>query len=146
MQIRTLIYAIAAPAALAVSLLGATAASASAGPNGSGTTGTPGNSSITKLTDGSIQYGDWYFADGGQVQCREVHHANVKAGQNFDSVSCARPDGLPLSRPAGEAGTVGWVSDFTGNINVQTTLHYTVSADGLSYTGYTDNYPVPPAG
>ena len=91
-----------------------------AGPGGTG----GGNAQTSKLTGkNAISYPDgWYFGDS--VTCNETQHPK------FDTVSCTIVNPY---LPAGSSGTVEWLSDFgTGQYG---TLTYTVSADGLSYTG-----------
>jgi hypothetical protein len=119
-----------ASAAVAGTVLTAGPALAGTGP---GTTGTPGNSPIVKMTGSyAAAYTDPFF---GPVSCNEVHHANVKAGQNFDSITCTSTTGSPLANVVpGQVGQVGWNTDFP--ISEPTgLLSFTVSADGLSYTG-----------
>jgi hypothetical protein len=113
--------------------LGLTAGPAFASTPQQGTT-PPGNPPISKLTgSNAASYTDPFF---GPVKCDEVHHANAKAGQNFDSVTCTSTTGLPLtSVTPGEVSTVGWNSDFANVAEPQGVLSFTVSADGLSYTG-----------
>jgi hypothetical protein len=150
MRIRTLLVAAAAPAALAVSLLGATAASASTGPGSFSAAGTqPGSSSLIKAT---FSYGDPVF---GPVNCQEIHHQN--GTQDFDSVSCQTPDGSALGggyQPL-QTYTVGWLSDYAYNgasltihpkqaDTAQVNLTFTVNAAGNGYTGTTASY-TPPA-
>jgi hypothetical protein len=147
MKIRTMLYAAAAPAVLAVSLLGATAASASTGPGSFSVAGTtPGNSSLVKAT---FSYGDPVF---GNVICQEVHHQNRT--QDFDSVSCQTPDGAALGGgyQPGVSYTVPWISDFAGNPNgtltdlpkqpdtAQVVLTFVLDAAGNGYTGTTSSY------
>jgi hypothetical protein len=139
---KKIIYAGLSAAALVAGTVAMAAPAMAGTAPGGGTTGTPGSSQIVKLADGSLQYTDPFF---GPVQCREVHHANTKAGQDFDSVNCQSTTGLPLANVVpGEVSSVGWNSDFgsavPGDQGITTTLHFTVSADGLSYTGTTDNY------
>jgi hypothetical protein len=99
-----------------------------------------GNPPISKLTGGNAApYTDPFF---GPVICNEVHHANAKSAQNFDSVNCASTTGSPLTNVyPGEVSSVGWNSDFAGSTNPTGTLNFTVSADGLSYAGIA-TYPV----
>jgi hypothetical protein len=86
--------------------------------------GTPGstNGQTLKMTgkNNAASYLDGYF---GQTTCNETQHPK------FDTVSCTLSSPTSL---AGTGGTVGWLSDFNGNYG---TFTYTVSADGLSYTG-----------
>lgn len=132
MRIRTVLAAAAVPAALAASLLAtAGAASASTGPAGNGQTSHMTGNKATSYTDP-------YFGD---VQCNETSHPA------FDTVSCKSVTGLPLaSVTPGQAGSVGWNSDFAGNTRPGTgSLAFTVSLDGMSYSGHA-TYPAPPAG
>ena len=86
--------------------------------------GTPGsNNGLTDRNTGknAASYSDPYF--GGTATCNETQHAK------FDTVSCNLSEPTAL---AGTSGTVAWISDFNGNYGLFT---YTVSADGLNYTG-----------
>ena len=96
-------------------------------------TGTSNGQSGKLTGNNAAKYNDPVF---GSVQCNETQHAK------FDTLSCKSTTGSPLTNVApGQVGTVGWNSDFgavsgTTNIHPVTgTLAYTVSADGLSYTG-----------
>jgi hypothetical protein len=146
-RITRILAVAAAPAVLAVSLLGASAASASTGPAGS-------NANAGHLTGNkSLIYQDPYF---GGVQCNENQHPA------FTNVTCkfvngvAGSNGLTTSYAAnfyvGETGQAGWVNDFGGNsiigIDPSTgqpvpstngTLTYTVTGDATTgqVTGYT---------
>jgi hypothetical protein len=145
MRITTILKAAAAPAIIMGGLLATTTgAFASTGPVSNGQAGqiTGNNATV---------YNDPYF---GPVSCNETQHPG------FDTIGCHAvvigPDGkvvkgataLPLWRPAGETNqVVGWVSDFGGNFTAPKngvdpyagrsggTLNYTVSTDGMSYTG-----------
>ncbi len=68
----------------------------------------------------AASYSDPFFGD---TRCNETQH------RKFDTISCnlSAPSSL-----AGTSGTVGWYSDFNGALG---TFDYTVSADGLSYSG-----------
>jgi hypothetical protein len=138
MKYRIILASAAAPAAIAISLIGASAASASTGPV-AGTTQPNGTASIVQMTGkNGVSYTDPVF---GPVHCDEVHHyANVKTlAPDFDSVTCQSTTGLPLPGVTpGQVETVGWNSDFStrnwGEVNTGS-ITLTVSADGLSYTG-----------
>jgi hypothetical protein len=146
MKLRTIFAVAAAPAVLAVSLLGATAASASTGPGSFSAAGTqPGSSSLIKAT---FSYGDPVF---GPVSCQEIHHQN--GTQDFDSVSCQTPDGSALGGGylPGQTYGVPWISDFAYNGSsltvhpkqadtAQVNLTFTVNAAGNGYTGTTSSY------
>jgi len=91
--------------------------------------GTPGsdNGVSGKKTgkSGAARYTDSVF---GETVCNETQHPK------FDTVSCnllTANTGL-----AGTSGSVGWSSDFDGHYG---TFYYTVSDDGLHYSG-TVNY------
>jgi hypothetical protein len=94
--------------------------------------GTPGSSNgqSLKMTGlgkqasqgGAAGYNDPFF--GPNTRCNETQHPT------FDTVSCTLA--TPNLSLAGTSGTVGWYSDFNGNLG---TFTYTVSADGLSYSG-----------
>jgi hypothetical protein len=72
-------------------------------------------------------YPDPFF---GGVKCNETQHPA------FDTVACKSTTGSPLTNVApGAIGSVGWNSDFLGSGHTTGVLTYTVSADGLSYTG-----------
>jgi hypothetical protein len=89
---------------------------ASTGPSSNGQTAQQTGNRATSYTDSLF----------GAVKCNETSHPK------FDTVSCAMsPANLGL---AGTSGTVGWNSDF-GNRTNTGVLTYTVSPDGLSYTG-----------
>jgi hypothetical protein len=105
------------------------AAMASTGPNA--------QSGLTKMTgQNATTYDDGMF---GWVSVNEVHHG--KNGQNFDSVTATSTTGLPLANVTpGQTGDIGWNTDFAGISEPQGVLHFTVSADGMSYTG-TATYP-----
>jgi len=121
---RKIILAGAAAAATTLAVLGgAGMASASTGPS---------NGQAGQLTGNrAASYADPFF---GLVQCNETQHPA------FDTVSCKSTSGLPLANVApGQVGSVGWNSDFGGKTlpghQVTGTLSFTVSDDGLSYTG-----------
>lgn len=118
-SIRKAGYAVLASSALAAGILAtAGAASASTGPNGN-------QASLTG--NGAAVYTDPLF---GPVQCNETQHAK------FDTVACQSTTGAPLTGVAGgQAGSIGWNSDFAGSGQPTGTLVYTVSPDGLGYTG-----------
>lgn len=87
--------------------------------------GTPGSDS-NAVSDRMVgktatSYSDAYF---GSTTCNETQHPK------FDTVSCtlANPSSL-----AGTSGTIGWYSDF--NNAKLGTFTYTVSPDGLTYSG-----------
>jgi hypothetical protein len=85
---------------------------------------TPGTSNgvTAKLVgQGAASYTDAVFGD---VTCNETQHPK------FDTVSCRIAN--PNPSLAGTSGTVGWLSDFNGTFG---TLTYSVSADGMHYTG-----------
>jgi hypothetical protein len=139
MRIRTILAAAAAPLAIGgVLLASAGAASASTGPV-PGTTTPNGNSTITQMNGkNGIDYADAVF---GPVHVDEVHHAAKNGQPDFDSVTVRSTTGLPLTNVGpGQVGDVGWNSDFHYSLgapfDVNTgNLHYTVSLDGMSYTG-----------
>lgn len=83
----------------------------------------PNNAVSQKITGkNAVSYADGYFGDS--VTCNETKHSK------FDTVGCQITN--PYLQP-GSTGTVGWYSDFgTGQLG---TLTYTVSDDGLSYSG-----------
>ncbi|HEY2128925.1 MAG TPA: hypothetical protein VGH77_17230 [Streptosporangiaceae bacterium] len=126
---RIIITAVAAAAVLGGGLATTASAMASTGPNGQ--TG--------QLTGSSraAAYTDPFF---GPVQCNETQHAQ------FDTVSCkgvvldANGNAVKGSSASlanvtpGEISSVGWNSDF-GDRAATGVLSFTVSADGLSYTG-----------
>ena len=122
---RIIITAAAAAAVLGGGLAATAPAMASTGPS---------NGQACQLTGNkATSYADPVF---GGVQCNETQHAA------FDTVSCKSTTGLPLTNVSpGQVGSVGWNSDWTGNPALLPshaatgTLSYTVSADGLSYTG-----------
>jgi hypothetical protein len=124
----------AAPVALAAALLGTAgqtaAAAAPAVLTASVSTAPGSNGQAGQLTGNhATSYTDPVF---GPVQCNETQHAK------FDTVECQSTTGLPLTNVApNQAGTVGWNSDFGTNSMRHATgvLAYTVSADGMSYTG-----------
>lgn len=103
-------------AAVAASL--AMSTTAFAGPQGSTSNGQTG-----RLTGNApAEFDDNYF--GSHTVCNETQH------RKWDTVSCT------LSTPtslAGTSSTVPWLSDFD-HTSVGT-MTYTVSADGLSYSG-----------
>jgi hypothetical protein len=148
-RITRILAVAAAPAVLAVSLLGASAASASTGPVGS-------NANAGHLTGNkSLIYQDPYF---GGVQCNENQHPA------FTNVTCKFVNGVPSNTgqtgdvtsnagafTVGQTGQVGWVNDFGGNSIIGTlpngqpipstngTLTYTITGDATTgqVTGYT---------
>jgi hypothetical protein len=104
--------------AMAASLLAAVSGTANAG-----TPGSTSNGQTLKTTgNNAAQYTDWVF---GQTRCNETQHPQ------FDTVSCNLV--TPNLALKGTSGTVGWISD----LDHQTygTFTYTVSADGMSYSG-----------
>lgn len=136
MKYRIILASAAAPAAIAISLIGANAASASTGPV-AGTTQPNGTASIVQMTGkNGVSYTDPVF---GPVHCDEVHHYAKSGAADFDSVTCKSTTGLPLTNATpGQTETVGWNSDFStrnwGDVNTGS-ITLTVSDDGLSYTG-----------
>jgi hypothetical protein len=124
---RKLIYSAAAAAALLAPVAAATAASASTGPST--------NSGLTKMVgQHPAAYQDPFF---GGVSCTEVDHSKNVATP-FDSINCSSTTGLPLTNVTpGQIGSVGWNSDFASgpSAGLTGTLNFTVSADGMSYTG-----------
>jgi hypothetical protein len=87
--------------------------------------GTPGsnNGQTSKMTGkAAASYSDAVFGD---VTCNETQHPK------FDTVSCAFAS--PRLDIAGQAGTVGWYSDF--NNSKLSTMTYAVNIDGSGYTG-----------
>jgi hypothetical protein len=150
MRIRTIIAAAAAPAALAVVVLGTTGtAFASTGPSGS-TNGQQGHLTGNQ----SLTYQDPTF---GGVQCNENQHPT------FTNVTCKFVNGVPGSNSPsvtsnaasftpGQTGHVPWVNDFGGNSIIGTnpatgqpypstngTLTYTITGNATTgqATGYT---------
>jgi len=93
-------------------------------------TGPSTNGQVGQMTGNTraASYTDPVF---GGVKCNETQHPA------FDTVSCKSTTGSPLTNVAPNAtGQVGWNSDFAGNTRINPgTLTYTVSPDGLSYTG-----------
>jgi hypothetical protein len=126
MRIRTIIAAIAAPAALAAVLLGtavapaAHAATATAGPGSNGTT----NNTLTGNKSPDQTYVDGVF---GKVKVNETQHPA------FDTVSAKFVDGQTMT--PNTTGQVGWNSDFGSHAGVTGTLTYTINATGTGYTG-----------
>jgi hypothetical protein len=118
---RRLALLAAGPAAAAALLLTTGTAFAATGPAG-------GNGQTGHLTGGkAATYTDPVF---GPVRCNETQHAK------FDTVACQSTTGAPLTGVAGgQAGSIGWNSDFAGSGQPTGTLVYTVSPDGLGYTG-----------
>jgi hypothetical protein len=119
---RRIVMIAAGPATLAGLLLTTGTAFASTGPAGNGQAG--------HVTGGrAASYTDPVF---GPVRCNETQHPA------FDTVACQSATGAPLTGVVGgQAGSVGWNSDF-GAVTIHPvtgTLTYTVSPDGLSYTG-----------
>lgn len=90
-----------------------------------GTPGSDTNGQTSKMTgkNGASRYLDGVF---GQTTCNETQHPQ------FDTVSCKLD--TPNLGLAGVSSTVGWISDF--DHTTYGTFTYTVSADGLSYTGH----------
>jgi hypothetical protein len=102
----------------------ATAAPAFASPG-------PGSNGQTNTgTGNSITYTNGTFPDSGLVFCNETQHPK------FDTVECHGP-GVQLQAFEGQTLTVPWLSDFGSGPHAGQTgvLTYTVSADGLSYSG-----------
>lgn len=112
---RKIVYAAAAPLAVAAGLVlsGTNAFASTPVPGGNGQTG--------QLTgNGAAAYPDPVF---GPVQCNETQH------QKFDTVECQFTGGQ--TRTPGATGTVGWLSDFNGQLG---TLTYQIKPDGSGYT------------
>jgi hypothetical protein len=141
MRIRNILFAAAAPAAIAGVLLttggAAHAATVTAGPGTS-------NGQVSHITGkNAISYDDAVF---GKVQVNETQHPN------FDTVSAKFVDasGKPVVNPnfqPGQVVVVGWNSDFGGDgttsvHQVTGTLTATINATD---TGYDGQATYPPA-
>lgn len=74
-----------------------------------------------------IVYSSGYWGGGVflTTSCNETSHPT------FDTVGCSILNGPDVSQE-GQTFTIGWNSDFTGNLG---SLTYTVSLDGLSLSG-----------
>jgi hypothetical protein len=110
------------PALAVAGVVGMSApAFASAGPD------TNGQTAQQTGSNNAATYTDPVF---GPVKCNETQHPK------FDTVACKSTSGSPLTGVSpGQIGTVGWNSDFANSGHNTCVLAYTVSLDGLSYTG-----------
>jgi hypothetical protein len=139
MRIRNILFAAAAPAAIAGVLLttggAAHAATVTAGPGTS-------NGQVGHITGkNAITYPDAVF---GQVQVNETQHPA------FDTVSAKFVDasGNPVVNPnfqPGQVIVVGWNTDFAGTTTIHPVTGTLTATINATDTGYTGQATYPPA-